>query len=319
MAASKIYHLEAPDHIQQFGQVINFDTYNTETPHYNQLEDGSMPDYLYVDSVAACSLMVRRTAIEKIGLMPEENFLYWDDTEWCYLCNQAGMKVASVGTSKALHAMGAKNGMDNTFPIYYGLRNRMHFFIKYAPDDQLEKMVINFLSSLFEIVYADIHKNEYNMTKTVMFAFDDAVCGVTGKAGSGRIFDVDHNEATFRKMFASYSAFYIEENDYPGYAAWLRELPAQLGINNITWVTAPAPGVKTISLCESIFRIEDLSLSKIYIDLDNCILQDENDALDVINYPYSRRSFISALQPVYLEKVRQLRRALGTAYSRTAP
>jgi hypothetical protein len=168
-------------------------------------------------------------------------------------------------------------------------------------------MVINFLSSLFEIVYSDIHKSEQNLTKTVMFAFDDAICGVAGKAGPGRIFDIDHNEAPFRKMFASYSSFYIEENDYPGFAAWLRELPSQLGINNITWAAAPAPGVKTISLCESIFRIEDLNLSKIYIDVENCIIQDENDALDIINYPYSRRTFILSQFPVALEKVRQRR------------
>ena len=108
MAGAKVYNMEAPDYVQQFGQEIDFKYFCTEALHFNEFEDGNMPEYIYTDSVAACSLMVKRCVIDKIGFMPEENFLYWDDTEWCYRCNLAGYKVASVGNAKALHAMGAK-------------------------------------------------------------------------------------------------------------------------------------------------------------------------------------------------------------------
>jgi hypothetical protein len=311
MAASKIYHLEAPDYIQQFGQTIDFDYFCTEVPHLNMIEDGTMPDYLYVDSVAACSLMVRRTTIDKIGFMPEENFLYWDDTEWCYLCNKAGMKVASVGTSKALHAMGAKKEDVNTFPTYYAWRNWIKFFSKFTPQERLDKMTETFLSSVFEVVYAGIHKGEYNKTKTVMLAYDDAIHGVMGKAGDNRIFEIDFNYQPFQKLFSSAKRFYIEENGFPSLAAWLRSLPQHLGMTaeNVEWIDRPTAGVRTISLCENIFRIEDLSLAKVYIDIDKCILQDEDDVLDVINYSYSRRSFIIAQKPVFLQKIREVSQA----------
>ena len=101
MAASKIYHLEEPDFVQNFGQRIDFDFFCTSVDDLNRFEDGSMPDYVYTDAVPACSVMVRRKTVETIGFLPEANFLYWDDTEWCFLCNRAGMKVASVGASKA--------------------------------------------------------------------------------------------------------------------------------------------------------------------------------------------------------------------------
>jgi hypothetical protein len=306
MAASKIYHLEAPDYIQQFGQKIDFEYFCTEVPHLNMIEDGSMPDYLYVDSVPACSLMIRRTTIDKIGFLPEENFLYWDDTEWCYLCNQAGMRVASVGTSKALHAMGAKNEDVNTFPTYYAWRNWLAFFAKYTPDDRLERMVDTLLRSLFEVVYTGIHKGEHNRIKTVMLAYDDALHGVTGKAGENRIFEIDFNYAPFRKLFSPSMHFYLEENEFPTLAGRIKELPEQLGIN-VIWEDKPSRGVKTISLCESIFKVDDLSLSKVYIDIDRCILQDEDDVLDVINYAYSRRCFITAEKPVFLQKIKERR------------
>jgi hypothetical protein len=307
MAASKIYHLEAPDYVQSFGQIVDFECFGNKAPYYNALEDGTMPEYLYVDSVPACSLMVRRTTIDKIGLMPEENFLYWDDTEWCYRCNLAGMKVASVGTSKALHAMGAKKETVNTFPTYYAWRNWIVFYSRYTPEDRLDKMAETFLSSIFEVVYEGIHKGEYNKGKTVMFAYDDAIHGVMGKAGENRIFDIDVNPRPLMKLFSSGTKFYLEQGKFPATAERLKEISMLPDISDkpITWVDRPGPGVKTIALCENIFRLEDLSLSKVYVDIDDCILQDEDDVLDVINFNYSKRSFILAQKPIFLQKLRE--------------
>jgi GT2 family glycosyltransferase len=305
MAASKVCHLEDPDYIQQFGQTIDFQSFCTEVPYLNRLDDGSLPEYLYVDSAAACSLMVRRTVIEKIGFLPEENFLYWDDTEWCYLCNQAGMKVASVSTSTALHAMGAKKEDVNTFPTYYAWRNWIRFFSKYTPREQRDKMAETFLGSIFAIAYSGIHKGEYNKAKTVMLAYDDAIHGVTGKAGENRIFDIDFNLKPFQKLFSSAKLFYLEDGDFPTLGEWLRQLPQKLGIE-VSWSEFPTRSAKTISLCENIFDVEDLSLSKVYIDIDKCILQDEEGVFDVINYNYSRRSFILAQKPVFLQKIHEL-------------
>ncbi|MCD8039544.1 MAG: glycosyltransferase family 2 protein [Lachnospiraceae bacterium] len=307
MAGSKIYHLEKPDYIQQFGQKIDFDIFCTEVPHLNRPEDGTMPDYLYVDSVAACSLMVRRSTVEKIGFLPEDNFLYWDDTEWCHKCRLAGMKVASVGTLKALHAMGAKQEAVNTFPTYYAWRNWISFFVKYTPEDKLEKMAETFLGSIFQVIYAGLHKGEDNAPRTVMLAYDDAVHGITGKAGDNRIFPVDVNLEPFRALFGSAGAFYVEENGFPTLHRRLREIARKLGAP-VEWMDAPGKGAVTIALCENIFRIDDLSCKKVYVDIDRCILRTQEDVLDVINYNYSRRSFIYAQKPVFLEKARVLRR-----------
>lgn len=305
MAASKIYHYEAPDYIQQFGQRIDFDYFYTEVPHLNMIEDGSMPDFLYVDSVAACSLMVRRSTIDAIGFLPEKNFLYWDDTEWCYLCNQAGMKVASVGASKALHAMGAKKEDVNTFPTYYAWRNWISFFIKYTPEEKRERMITTFLSSIFAEIYVGLHKGEENKARTIMLAYDDALHGIYGKAGENRIFPIDKNDDAYRRLFTSAKAFYLDEGEFPTLGARVKAVPERLGLN-VVWAECPGAQVITISLCENIFVLEDLSLSRVYIDIDECILQTEDDVLDVINYNYSKRSFLFAQKPLFRQKIKEL-------------
>lgn len=307
MAGAKVYHLEAPQYVQQFGQKIDFENFCTEVNYFNEIEDGSMPEYLYTDSVAACSLMVRRSVIDEIGFMPEENFLYWDDTEWCYLCNLSGHKVASVGNAKALHAMGAKKETVNTFPTYYAWRNWILFFSKYTEENKLEKMIETFLDSLFQIVYEGLHNGEENRVKTVMLAYDDAIHGITGKAGENRIFDLDFNEEPFRQLFGSNKKIFIEANGHAIMEERVKYLAQSLGAD-IEWLEAAEAGATTISLCESIFEIDDMSRTKVYIDINDCIFATEDDMLDVINYNYSRRSFIYAQKNIFLECVKKLRK-----------
>lgn len=309
MAGAKVYHLEEPQFVQQFGQKIDFENFCTEVHYYNALEDGRMPEYLYVDSVAACSLMVRRSVIDEIGFMPEENFLYWDDTEWCYLCNLAGHKVASVGNAKALHAMGAKNESINTFPTYYAWRNWIVFFAKYTSEEKLEQMAETFIGSVFQNVYEGLHSGCKNRARTIMLAYDDALHGVMGKAGENRIFDLDLDVAPFHRLFKGKKKIFLEVNGYERMAEWIKELAVHLGYE-ITWTDNEENGVPTLAFCESIFNLEDLSRQKIYIDLSDCVFETEEDALDIINYNYSKRSFIFAQKPVFLECIRALRKKI---------
>ena len=305
MAGAKIYHREAPDYVQQFGQKIDFTHFCTEVNYFNAYEDGSMPEYLYTDAVAACALMVRRSIVEQIGLMPEENFLYWDDTEWCYRCNQAGYKVASVGNAVALHAMGAKREVENTFPTYYAWRNWIQFFARYTPENARERMVESFLESIFQVIYEGLHKNEVNRAKTVMLAYEDAICGVRGKAGENRIFPVDFNERPWHRLFSGEKQFVLHEGEYLATAERIQECASKMGYP-IAWKKEGMG--KEIILCQSIFEVEDMSLQKIYIDVNDCILATEDDLLDVINYNYSKRTFVFANKPVFLQKIRELQK-----------
>jgi hypothetical protein len=245
--------------------------------------------------------MIRRSVVDKIGLMPEENFLYWDDTEWCYRCNLAGYKVASVGSAKALHAMGAKKESVNTFPTYYAWRNWIRFFLQHTPEERRESMVETFLDSLFQIVYEGLHKGEQRKVQTVMLAYDDAIHGVTGKAGEDRIFALDFNPEPWKRLFSQSDAFAIHREKYPATAEYIINLAQELGYH-IQW-REPGEDAREIVLCETIFRVEDLSRQKVYIDINDCILESEDDVLDVINYNYSKRSFLFAQKPVFLRKI----------------
>ena len=103
MTGSKICVMDEPERIQTYGATIDFETYGIHDLHRGCLDDDTLPKVQYCDYVPACSLMVRTEAVRKVGIMPEDNFIYWDDMEWGYRFGLAGYKVAAISASSILH------------------------------------------------------------------------------------------------------------------------------------------------------------------------------------------------------------------------
>lgn len=327
IAAAKIYHTGQEDYVQQYGSFIDYENYSVDSTYLNHIEDGSMPDVVYSDAVPACALMIKREVVEKIGLMPEENFLYWDDTEWCVRCKEAGYKVASVGAAAACHAMGAKKEDVNTFPTYYAWRNWIRFFLEHIDESKIDDMAQTFLGSIFEINYTGLYRGEQNRSRTVMAALDDALHGKMGKAGDDRIFDLEFTYDGLERAVGNKQSIRITAGEYPLFAEALKEKieskwpdkqvfivsdNADAGNFNAKDVSRYSTEdvvthTATITLCESIFRQDDLSLATYVMDLDGNVLVDEDDVLMVINYNYSKQSFIFAMKPLFMRLAHELK------------
>lgn len=313
MVGSKVYHMENPDYVQQFGITIDFNELCVEAKYLNEFEDGTMPEVVYSDAVAACSVLVRTSLIKEIGPMPEANFLYWDDTEWGYRCNRAGYKVASYGKSKVLHAMGAKKESVNTFPVYYAWRNWINFFIKYTPEENMERVAETFIQSVFEIVYGGYYRGEYNKAKTVMYAYDDALHGVYGKAPADKIFDIDYNHSKLQKLVEGKEVIYIENTGHEA----LGERVAEKILNfnpDVKIIYEPVDGVEPqlfIKLCNYIFALRVTEDKVVYIDEDENILSDSQDEIKVRNYNISKQAFMFSQKPLFMMLADKLKNSGG--------
>ena len=304
--------MEEPDYVQQFGIDVDFKNFCCEAKYCNCLEDGSMPEVVYSDAVAACSVLVRASLIEKIGMLPEENFLYWDDTEWGWRCNLAGYKVASVGASKVLHSMGAKKEAENTFPTYYAWRNWIKFFMKYTEEEKLEAMCESFLEGMFEIIYDGLYKGEKNRAKTVMSAYDDALHGVTGKAGENRIFVLDKNEEKLRALLKGLSWVEIgaleEGLDSTELEERILAIAPEIEIGKAGDGRKAAGNGRRFILCRDIFALEDYLPPDIFVDAEGRIMESEEDFFKVFNKAYSYQTFLFTQKPLFLELVRAFRK-----------
>lgn len=311
MAGSRVYHLQMPDYIQQCGLNIDFEHCNATTLYADTYEDGTLPSVIECDTVATCAVMVRCDAIRNtdVGIMPEDNFIYWDDMEWGHRMHLAGYKTVTLAASAALHQMGATVRKPTTFLNYYMWRNRTHFFMKYTPWEYIEPMSVQLLSGVFDALYESMFRNEHNIMQTISYAWQDALCGVRGKAEDHKILENDANDDKLTGYVRTKSSYYIRTDNSPEQteeAAYLRKFIENAN-PSIQEAASEQEADAVFCMCPYIFHVTDLSLTYVYIDSErNCILTQE-DALAVRNYSYSKMLFLYMNQGIFLDAVRKLR------------
>ncbi len=73
------------------------------------------PEACVCDFVTGCALCVRRAVIERLGgLLDEEYFAYWEDTDLCARAREAGFRVAYCPDAEILHKISASTSSGST-------------------------------------------------------------------------------------------------------------------------------------------------------------------------------------------------------------
>ena len=62
------------------------------------------------DAVMGACMLVRRAAIDEVGLLDEDFFLFSEETDWCYRFAQAGWQVLFTPGAEFVHVGGATHG-----------------------------------------------------------------------------------------------------------------------------------------------------------------------------------------------------------------
>jgi len=70
----------------------------------NKARDYNAP--IAVDSVIGACMMVRKEAIEEVGFLDEDYFIFLEETDWCFRMHKKGWKVYHVPDSRVFHLSG---------------------------------------------------------------------------------------------------------------------------------------------------------------------------------------------------------------------
>ncbi|MCJ7618255.1 MAG: glycosyltransferase family 2 protein [Desulfobacterales bacterium] len=85
---------------------------------------------LEVDSCIGACMIVRKEAMDEVGIFDEGYFFYLEETDWAYRMKQAGWKVFFVPTARIFHAQGKSVGKSANKKIMF-YRSRYYFFKKW--------------------------------------------------------------------------------------------------------------------------------------------------------------------------------------------
>lgn len=73
-----------------------------------RLYDGESP--FFVDHPLGAAMMVRREAVEQVGLMDEKYRIYCEEIDWCWRMRRAGWRALCVPAARVIHHAGRSTG-----------------------------------------------------------------------------------------------------------------------------------------------------------------------------------------------------------------
>lgn len=134
------------------------------------------------DFITGACFLIKRKVIEKIGLMPEDYFLYFEDAEWCLKARRAGFGCKVVSEARIGHKV-SKNTQEYSFSyVYYHYRNGLLLAKRNAPF--LIKILaykISFLVYIKQVIKLVLMPSKKDWARAAMRGIEDFYKGRVGK------------------------------------------------------------------------------------------------------------------------------------------
>lgn len=97
---------------------------------------GALPEQhpFDTDYVNGASMLIRTCLIPMIGLIPEDYFLYFEETDYALRCRSLGLRVIVAPRSVVRHDRRSWGELPTSSYVYYMVRNRELFSARWAYD-----------------------------------------------------------------------------------------------------------------------------------------------------------------------------------------
>ncbi len=92
-------------------------------------DDSGQYDHLTTETgyCHGAAMMCRRKDLDRVGLMAEHFFLYYEELDWCEKFKRTGFKLGFTGKAKIYHKESMSVGKESSLKTYFMTRNRWLF------------------------------------------------------------------------------------------------------------------------------------------------------------------------------------------------
>jgi GT2 family glycosyltransferase len=124
----KIKYFQEPGLLQYAGFThMNPWTIRNKAVGYKKPDSPEFDKLTGTNSVHGAAMMVPRHVVDKVGMMPEIYFLYYEEHDWAEMIKRAGYKIYYQPASYILHKESISTGKNSPLITYYLARNRLLF------------------------------------------------------------------------------------------------------------------------------------------------------------------------------------------------
>jgi len=174
MVGSSLIYYWKPDEVQAMGGA----SLDPRTTLMRSIGDGSSVDSIPQDSseieskmayAIGASMLISRQFVERIGLMCEDYFLYYEEIDWA-LRAKGRFSIAYAPASKVFHKVGgASRRVASTASMRYMWRNRLRFVGRFMPG-----CLIGTLASMAMAMLRAALKGQFRLARVIAGALLDS-------------------------------------------------------------------------------------------------------------------------------------------------
>ncbi|CUH39461.1 GDP-mannose:glycolipid 4-beta-D-mannosyltransferase precursor [Jannaschia seosinensis] len=138
-----------------------------------------------VDFVTGASVFLRKSVLDEIGYIPEDYFLYFEETNWLLNAGRKGFKCLVLPNVRlSHHKRSEEGGLPAKYYFYYFLRNSIIFaqrISKQSPNATINRLRAGFINAWLKKI-GNRAPNKLDFYKAfVERALADGIAGVTGR------------------------------------------------------------------------------------------------------------------------------------------
>lgn len=189
----KILFYHDPERIWFAGGVLDFIEGSSHRGG-GRLDDGSFDEAAEADYITGCALLIKAEVIKEIGLMSNDYFLLFEETDWCLRAKNSGYRILYVPEARVFHKCSASFGRSAKSNwvrppswVYYYVRNNLLLIRKHLSGTLRVKAFWSCLKRSFRWVEWGTKSGSKRRLLAVCIGIFDFVFGNYGKIKHNRI------------------------------------------------------------------------------------------------------------------------------------
>jgi GT2 family glycosyltransferase len=184
----KIYFLAKPDTFWYAGGILDVGRALSSHRGMFETDRGQYDEAGETGFATGCMMFMPRAVVEKIGLLDDRFFAYFEDADWCLRARAAGYRVVYTPAAKIWHDVSTTTRIDSPVYLYLTMRNKILFLRAHSSAAgivaQVPYLVYFYGRQLIRLAFK--HRDLRKVT-ALWWGISDGITGATGRHGEGRV------------------------------------------------------------------------------------------------------------------------------------
>ncbi len=171
---AKIYFYDKPDTIWFAGGKWNSQRSCFEHLGFGQKDSAEFNNYFAVDYITGCALFSSSATFRDVGLLDDNLFLTYEETDWCYRAQEKKHKCIFVPEAKLWHKVSSSfGGADSPLVAYFMQRNLLLWAKRHLSPQANERLRKTSFFTLRRILLPPLilQNKDINFVKRLLWSF----------------------------------------------------------------------------------------------------------------------------------------------------